>query len=116
MANILRQLSYNSEMGMTLGEMITAERDHVVVFSLARCEAAVKAGKFKTYNGNNVPVLDGRKGSELTRYIPVPKSPHGFNTSPDGKYFIANGKLSPTVSIISIAKFDDLFANKIKAA
>jgi len=106
--------SYNSEMGMNLGEMITAERDHVVVFSLARCEAAVKAGKFKTYNGNNVPVLDGRKGSELTRYIPVPKSPHGINASPDGKYFIANGKLSPTVSILSIAKFDDLFANKIK--
>ena len=57
---------YNSEMGMNLGEMITAERDHVVVFSLAACEAALKAGKFKTYNGNDVPVLDGRKGSELT--------------------------------------------------
>jgi len=106
--------SYNSEMGMNLGEMITAERDHVVVFSLAACEAALKAGKFKTYNGNDVPVLDGRKGSNLTRYIPVPKSPHGLNTSPDGKYFIANGKLSPTVSIIAIDKLDDLFADKIK--
>lgn len=105
---------YNSEMGMNLGEMIASERDHVVVFNLARCEAAVKAGKFKTYNGNNVPVLDGRKGSDLTRYVPVPKSPHGMNTSPDGKYFIANGKLSPTVSIISIKKLDELFADKIK--
>ena len=105
---------YNSEMGMSLGEMITSERDHVVVFSLAACEAALKAGKYKTYNGNNVPVLDGRKGSELTRYIPVPKSPHGLNTSADGKYFIANGKLSPTVSIISIKKLDALFADKIK--
>ncbi|GAA5142428.1 TAT-dependent nitrous-oxide reductase [Thalassotalea piscium] len=105
---------YNSEMGMNLGDMISSERDHVVVFNLARCEAAVKAGKFKTYNGNNVPVLDGRKGSDLTRYIPVPKSPHGMNTSPDGKYFVANGKLSPTVSVISIEKLDDLFADKIK--
>jgi len=105
---------YNSEMGMNLGDMISAERDHVVIFSLAACEAAVKAGKFKTYNGNGVPVLDGRKGSELTRYIPVPKSPHGLNTSPEGKYFMANGKLSPTVTVISIAKLDDLFANKIK--
>ncbi|MDX2319890.1 MAG: TAT-dependent nitrous-oxide reductase, partial [Moritella sp.] len=105
---------YNSEMGMNLGEMITAERDHVVVFSLAACEAAVKAGKFETFNGNNVPVVDGRKGSELTRYIPVPKSPHGLNTSSDGKYFVANGKLSPTVSIIAIEKLDDLFADKIK--
>ena len=106
--------SYNSEMGMNLGEMISSERDHVVVFDLARCEAAVKAGKFKTYNGIDVPVLDGRKGSHLTRYIPVPKSPHGINTSPDGKYFIANGKLSPTVSIISIKKLPDLFNDKIK--
>ena len=106
--------SYNSEMGMNLGEMIASERDHVVVFNLKRCEAAVKAGKFKTYNGNNVPVLDGRKGSDLTRYIPVPKSPHGMNTSPDGKYFMANGKLSPTVSIIAIDKLDALFDDKIK--
>jgi len=106
--------SYNSEMGMNLGEMIASERDHVVVFSLARCEAALKAGKFKTYNGNNVPVLDGRKGSELTRYIPIPKSPHGINTSPNGKYFMVNGKLSPTVSILAISKLDDLFADKIK--
>ena len=106
--------SYNSEMGMNLGEMISGERDHVVVFDLKRCEAAVKAGKFKTYNGNDVPVLDGRKGSNLTRYIPVPKSPHGLNTSPDGKYFMANGKLSPTVTIISIKKLPDLFNDKIK--
>nr|WP_284379826.1 TAT-dependent nitrous-oxide reductase [Litoribrevibacter albus] len=105
---------YNSEMGMNLGEMIASERDHVVVFNLARCEAAVKAGKFKTYNGNNVPVLDGTKGSDLTRYIPVPKSPHGMNTSPSGKYFVANGKLSPTVSVIAIDKLDALFADKIK--
>ena len=105
---------YNSEMGMNLGEMISAERDHVVVFSLERCEAALKAGKFKTYNGNNVPVLDGRKGSDLTRYIPVPKSPHGMNTSPNGEYFVANGKLSPTVSVIAINKLDALFSNKIK--
>jgi nitrous-oxide reductase len=105
---------YNSEMGMTLNEMIASERDHVVVFNLARCEAAVKAGKFKTYNGNNIPVLDGRKGSKLTRYIPIPKSPHGVNTSPSGKYFIANGKLSPTVSVIEIAKLDALFNDKIK--
>jgi len=105
---------YNSEMGMNLGDMIASERDHVVVFNIARCEAAVKAGKFKTYNGNNVPVLDGRKGSKLTRYIPVPKSPHGINTAPSGKYFVINGKLSPTVSIISIKKLDDLFNDKIK--
>ncbi|WP_298774026.1 TAT-dependent nitrous-oxide reductase [uncultured Shewanella sp.] len=105
---------YNSEHGVTLGEMISAERDHVVVFNLERCEAALKAGEFTLYNGNKIPVLDGRKGSKLTRYIPIAKSPHGLNTSPDGQYFVANGKLSPTVSVIAIAKLDALFNDKIK--
>ncbi|MCL6416662.1 nitrous-oxide reductase [Aestuariirhabdus sp. Z084] len=105
---------YNSEKGMTLPEMIASERDWTVVFNLPRIEAAVKAGKFQTIGDSKVPVLDGRKGSDLTRYIPVPKSPHGINTSPDGKYFVANGKLSPTVSLIAIDKLDDLFEDKIE--
>jgi nitrous-oxide reductase len=103
---------YNSEMAMNLGGMIGAERDHVVVFNIERIEAAIKDGKYQTFNG--VKVVDGRKGSPLTRYIPVPKSPHGLNTSPDGEFFVANGKLSPTVSIIEIAKLDALFDDKIK--
>ena len=32
--------------------------------------------------------------------IPVPKNPHGINVTPDGRYAIAAGKLSPTVTII----------------
>jgi len=105
---------YNSEKGMTLGETMRNERDWVVVFDVEAIEKAVKAKKFKTLGDSPVPVLDGRKGSNLTRYIPVPKNPHGLNTSPDGKYFIANGKLSPTCSVIAIDKLSDLFADKIK--
>ncbi|MGY3870842.1 TAT-dependent nitrous-oxide reductase [Aeromonas crassostreae] len=105
---------YNSEKAYDLGGMMRNERDWVVVFNIPRIEAAIKAGKFVTLGDAKVPVVDGREGSELTRYIPVPKNPHGCNTSSDGKYFIANGKLSPTVSMIEIAKLDDLFAGKLK--
>ncbi|KAA3649528.1 MAG: nitrous-oxide reductase [Proteobacteria bacterium] len=105
---------YNSEKGVTLVETMRNERDWVVVFDVAAIEKAVAAKKFKTLGDSKVPVVDGRKGSELTRYIPVPKNPHGLNTSPDGKYFIANGKLSPTCSVIAIDKLADLFADKIK--
>jgi nitrous-oxide reductase len=105
---------YNSEGGVTLADMMRNERDWAVVFNIPRIEAAVKAGKFTTLGDSKVPVLDGRHGSELTRYIPVPKSPHGLNTSPDGRFFIANGKLSPTVTMISIEKLDDLFEGKLK--
>ncbi|MWJ28956.1 nitrous-oxide reductase [Halomonas sp. ZH2S] len=105
---------YNSEKGMTLADTMRAERDWVVVFDVNAIEAAVEAGQFETLGDSEVPVLDGRKGSKLTRYIPVPKNPHGLNTSPDGKYFIANGKLSPTCTIIAIDTLPDLFNDAIE--
>lgn len=109
---------YNSEKAYDLGGMMRNERDWVVVFNIQRIEAAIKAGKFITLDGSKVPVVDGRKNdgkdSAFTRYIPVPKNPHGINMTPDGKYFIAAGKLSPTCTIIATAKLDDLFDDKLK--
>jgi len=104
---------YNSEEGVTLAEMTENEQDWAVVFDIAAIEAGVAAGDFKKYEGD-VPVLDGRKGSRYTRYIPISNSPHGVNASPDGKYMMVNGKLSPTVSVIEMAKVPDVFADKIK--
>ncbi|VVQ11091.1 Nitrous-oxide reductase [Pseudomonas fluorescens] len=109
---------YNSEKAYDLGGMMRNERDWVVVFNIPRIEAAIKAGKFITLGDAKSPVIDGRrtegKDSEFTRYIPVPKNPHGINMTPDGKYFIAAGKLSPTCTIIATAKLDDLFDDKFK--
>lgn len=105
---------YNSENGFTLGDMTTSERDWAVIFNIPRIEAAIKAGKFTHVGDSKVPVLNGRHGSDLTLYVPVPKSPHGINVSPDGKYVVANGKLSPTCTVISWKKVDDWFAGKLK--
>ncbi len=104
--------SYNSEEGVTLAESTAAEQDWVTVFNLKRIEEAVARGEFKRIGG--VPVLDGRKGSPFTRYIPVPNSPHGINTAPDGIHVVANGKLSPTVTVFDVRRFDDLFDDRIK--
>lgn len=104
---------YNSEEGVTLAEMTSSEQDWAIVFDIEAIEAGVKAGDFKTYEGD-VPVLDGRKGSKYTRYIPISNSPHGVNTAPDGIHIVINGKLSPTVSVLDVRKFPDMFADKIK--
>ena len=39
--------------------MMSAERDACLFFNIARIEAAVKAGKFKTIGTSKVPVVDG---------------------------------------------------------
>jgi nitrous-oxide reductase len=105
---------YNSEDAVELAGFMRNERDWVVVFNIKRIEEAVKNGHYKTIGDSKVPVVDGRHGSKVTMYIPVPKSPHGCNASPDGKYLIAAGKLSPTCTVISWSKIDEYFAGKLK--
>lgn len=107
---------YNSEGGTNLGQMMEAEQDHAAVFDIEAIEKDIKAKKYTTIGDSDVPVLDGRKGKgeHLVRYIDIPNSPHGVNTAPDGKHIVINGKLSPTVSVLDVRKFPDLFAGKIE--
>ncbi|MDR9804657.1 TAT-dependent nitrous-oxide reductase [Rhizobium hidalgonense] len=103
---------YNSENGVNLEQMMSKDQDWVVVFNIKRIEEAVQKGDFKEISG--VPVIDGRHGSRYTRYIPVSNGPHGMNTAPDGIHAVAAGKLSPTVTVFDVRKFDDLFDDKIQ--
>jgi len=102
---------YNGEEGVNLAEMTANEQDWAVVFDIKAIEAAVAAGESTEMNG--IAVVDGRKGSALTRYIPISNSPHGCNTAPDGRHIVINGKLSPTVSVIDVTRLPDLFADNI---
>jgi nitrous-oxide reductase len=111
---------YNSENGLVFADMMSAERDNVVFVNIARVEQAIKNGKFKTSGTSKVPIADGTKAANadpktaLVCYVPVPKNPHGVNASPDGKYFICSGKLSPTCSVIDLALMLKWFDGELK--
>ncbi|MBV2208153.1 MAG: nitrous-oxide reductase [Thermomonas sp.] len=111
---------YNTENGIHYEDMMSAERDACAFFHIARIEEAVKAGKFKTYGDSKVPVVDATHESNkdpktaLVGYVSVPKNPHGVNASPDGKYFICAGKLSPTTTTIELSKVLDWFDGKME--
>lgn len=111
---------YNTEGGVKYEDMMSAERDACLFFNIERIEKAIKDGKFKTIGDSKVPVVDGSKAANadpktaLTCYVPVPKNPHGVNASPDGKYFICSGKLSPTASVIDLSLVHKYFAGEVK--
>lgn len=111
---------YNVENGIHYEDMMSSEHDACVFFDIARIEAAIAAGKGINIGSSKVPVVDGRKAANLdpatalTCYVPVPKNPHGVNASPDGKYFVCSGKLSPTCSVIDLSKVQAWFAGELK--
>ena len=105
---------YNADKGWNIPTMTKPPVMWAVFVNIQRVEAAVKAGKYKTIGKSSVPVLDGRHGSDLTAYIPVEKDPHGISPTPDGKYFVANGKLAPKVTVINLEKVGQVFDGKLK--
>ncbi len=113
---------YNTEGGAHYEDMMSAERDACLFFNVARVETAVKAGKFKTIGASKVPVVDGTKAANadpktaMVCYVPISKNPHGVNASPDGKYFVCSGKLSPTASVIDLSVVLKWFDGEVKDA
>ncbi len=89
---------YNSENAVTSEGMIERDRDAVVAIDVPLAEKALADGNFTRVKG--VPVIKPEDAPGLLTLIPVPKNPHGCNVTPDGKYVLASGKLSPTVTII----------------
>jgi nitrous-oxide reductase len=90
--------AYNMEQAASPGAMFQFDRDAVVAIDIPAAERAVAAGQARIQNG--VPVIDPAQSPGVVTLIPVPKNPHGVNSTPDGKYVVASGKLSPTVTII----------------
>lgn len=89
---------YNTENAVSSEGMIERDRDAVGAIDVPLAEKALAEGKFTKIDG--VPVIESEKVPGVLTLIPVPKNPHGCNVTPDGKYVLASGKLSPTVSII----------------
>jgi nitrous-oxide reductase len=96
--------SYNSEMAHNDLEANASQldRDYAAIVNWRAAEAAVKAGHFTTMGG--VPVIDPAKVPGVLYFLPVPKSPHGIDTDPSGRWIAASGKLQPVISVFDFEK------------
>ncbi len=67
-----------------------------------------KAGKTKQINGHAVITMDTAIAEGMLYLIPEPKSPHGADVSPDGKFVIVSGKLDSHTYVYSFEKIFNL--------
>jgi nitrous-oxide reductase len=97
--------SYNTEMAHDTMEVNSTQkdRDYAAFVNWRAAEKAVAEGKAEQLDG--VPVIDPVKVPGVIYYVPIPKSPHGIDTDPSGKWIVAGGKLQPTASVVNFEKF-----------
>jgi nitrous-oxide reductase len=104
--------SYNSEMAAGTLEATSTrlDRDYAAIVNWRAAEQAVKDGKATMMSG--VPVLDPAKTPGVLYFVPVPKSPHGIDTDPSGRWIVASGKLQPVASVFDFNKIKDAIDKK----
>ena len=95
---------YNSERATGKLEVASAQkdRDYIAAVNWKNVDAALKAGKGKMLGG--IKVLDPKDVQDIVWFIPIAKSPHGVDVSPDGKYIIGSGKLQSITTVFNIEK------------
>ena len=114
--------SFNTEMytggievGMPPNEagMSRNDTDFLHVYNWKKLAQLAKNKKnVKLINGHKVIPMDVAVKNNALFLIPEPKSPHGVDVSPDGKYIIVCGKLDTHASVFSFAKIQKLIKNK----
>jgi nitrous-oxide reductase len=87
------------------------DMDYLHIFNWQRAEAAVKAGKAEMINGMAVLRMPVAVEEGVLYLAPEPKSPHGADVTPDGKYIVVSGKLDPHVTIYAFDKIEQAIAD-----
>ncbi|MBQ3033447.1 MAG: Sec-dependent nitrous-oxide reductase, partial [Deferribacterales bacterium] len=114
--------SFNSEMytgGIEKGlppfeaGMSRNDNDYLHVFNWKILEKLVQDKKnYKVINGHKVVTMEAAVKAGALFLIPEPKSPHGVDVTPDGKYIIVGGKLDTHASVYDFAKIKALIDKK----
>lgn len=124
---------YNTEQANTLLEVNASQKDKdfIMAVNWKKCEDYVKAGKAKKlkvrYAHNvldekthtvtstieqEVLALDPKELTDIVYFMPCPKSPHGCDVDPSGKYIVGSGKLAAVIPVFSFDKMLKAISDK----
>lgn len=88
------------------------DTDYMHIVHWKKAEELIKAGKFKMINGHKVIPMEIAAKEGVLFLVPEPKSPHGNDISPDGRYIIVSGKLDTHATVFDMVKIKELIKNK----
>lgn len=103
--------SYNTEMatgGVKEGQPaieVGASKndfDYLHIINWKKAEEVVKQGKFKVINGIKVVAMKTLIDEGILYLAAEPRSPHGVDVSPNGRYIVISGKLDPHTTAYGI--------------
>jgi nitrous-oxide reductase len=88
------------------------DTDYLHIINWKRAEQVVKEGKTTKINGHTVIPLETAAAEGVLFLIPEPKSPHGADVSPDGRFIVVAGKLDTHATVFDIRKIKELISKK----
>jgi nitrous-oxide reductase len=80
------------------------DTDFLHMINWQKAAELVKAGKARKINGHDVLPMDVAAAEGVLFLVPEPKSPHGVDVTPDGKFIIVAGKLDTHGYVYSFEK------------
>ncbi|MBL7958568.1 MAG: Sec-dependent nitrous-oxide reductase [Flavobacteriales bacterium] len=122
---------YNTEQAYSLLEVNASQRDKdfIMAVNWKMAEQLAKEGKGKRVSGRHysnwwnesthssestvheeVLQLDPKEHPGLVYFMPCPKSPHGCDVDPTGKYIVGSGKLAALIPVFSFEKMQKAIA------
>ncbi len=84
------------------------DTDFLHMINWRKAAELFKAGKTTKINGHDVITIDTAVKEGVLFLIPEPKSPHGADVSPDGRFIIVSGKLDSHTWVYSFEKIKAL--------
>ncbi len=86
------------------------DTDYLHVINWRKAVKVVQDGKAVEINGHKVIMMDTAAKEGLVYLIPEPKSPHGVDVTPDGRYIVVSGKLDSHTFVYSFDKIQKAIA------
>ncbi len=108
---------FDEATGLPIGEPMEAGAsknnfDFLHVINWKAAEQLIADGKYEMIGGQRVIRMDTAVEEGILYLIPEPKSPHGIDVDPSGRYLVVSGKLDPHVTIFDFEKIQTAIADE----